>query len=51
MDARELTKIVEKQENLIRELKKRVDYLELELKHQRIIIDDMKIDVQMLQRR
>ena len=33
MDARELTKIVEKQENLIRELKKRVDYLELELKH------------------
>jgi len=50
MDARELTKVVDRQSNDIRELKKQVEYLTQELEHQRIIINDMKIDIQMMQR-
>lgn len=50
MDAKELTKVVDRQSNTIAELKKQVEYLTQELEHQRIIINDMKIDVQMLQR-
>lgn len=51
MDAKELTKVVEKQDNEICELKKKVEYLTIEFEKQRLLISDMKIDVQMLQRR
>ena len=51
MDARELTKKVIEQENRIFMLEKQVEYLTQEFEKQRLIIDDMKIDVKMLQNR
>ncbi len=51
MDAKELTKVVEKQRNEIYELKKKVDFLTIEYEKQRMFIDDLKVDVEMLQRR
>lgn len=50
MDARELTKKVTEQENRIFVLEKQVEYLTQEFQKQRLIIDDMQIDVKMLQR-
>ena len=51
MDARELTKKVQEQENRIFMLEKQVEYLTQEFQKQRLLLDDMKIDVQMLQKR
>ena len=51
MDARELTKKVTDQENRIYHLEKQVEFLTMEFEKQRLIMDDMKIDVQMMQRR
>ncbi len=51
MDAKELTKVVEKQDNIIHELKKTVDYLTIEFEKQRMLINDMRIDLQMMQRK
>ncbi len=50
MDARELTTVVEKLRGEVREDKKRIDYLEMELEKIRLLMNDMKIDVEMLQR-
>ena len=50
MDARELTTVVEKLRGEIREDKKRIDYLEMELEKIRLLMNYMKIDVEMLQR-
>lgn len=50
MDARELTMVVEKMKNDVREDKKRIDYLEMELEKIRLLMNVMKIDVEMLQR-
>ena len=51
MDARELTKRVVDQENRIYHLEKQVDFLTQELQKQHLIMDDVRIDVQMMQRR
>ena len=51
MNAKELTKIVNEQSNRIIELEKDVNYLKQEFEKQRMFIDDLKIDVQMLDRR
>jgi len=48
MDARELTKKCIEQENRIFKLEKQVEYLVQEFEKQRLLIDDMKIDVKML---
>ena len=50
MDAKELTKAVEKQNNEIYELKKQVEFLTTEFEKQRMFISDLQIDVKMLQR-
>lgn len=50
MDARELTKKVTEQENRIFVLEKQVEYLTQEFQKQRLILDDMSIDVKMLQK-
>ena len=50
MDAKELTKVVERQSNEIHELKKQVEYLTIEFEKQRMFISDLQIDVKMLQR-
>ena len=50
MDAKELTKVVEKQTNEIYELKKQVEFLTTEFEKQRMFISDLQIDVKMLQR-
>lgn len=50
MDARELTKKVQEQENRIFILEKQVEYLTQEFQKQRLILDDMNIDVKMLQK-
>lgn len=49
-DARELTKLMEDTRDRVRELEKQVEYLTQELEKQRILMDDMKVDVQMMQR-
>lgn len=49
MDARELTKKMYEQQNIIYEHDKRIEYLEQELEKLRMFIDDMKIDLKMLQ--
>ena len=49
-DAKELTKLMEDTRNRVRELEKQVEFLTQELEKQRILIDDMKVDVQMMQR-
>lgn len=51
MDAKELTILVGKQADRIRKLENQVDYLTQEFEKQRMFIDDLKIDVQMLQGR
>jgi hypothetical protein len=51
MDARELTKKVTEQDNKIFILEKKVEYLTQELEKQRLIMDDMSIDVKMLTQR
>lgn len=50
MDAKELTKKVTEQENRIFVLEKQVEYLTQEFQKQRLILDDMSIDVKMLQK-
>ena len=50
MDARELTKKMYEQENTIINHEKRIEYLEQELSKLRMLMDDMKIDVQMMQK-
>lgn len=50
MDARELTPIVEKNKDRIFLLEKQVETLTQEVEKLRMIVDDMKIDVQMMQR-
>lgn len=50
MDARELTKVVEDQQNKIIELEKKVDYLEQVAEKQRLLLDDLRMDVYMLER-
>ena len=47
MDAKELTKVVERQTNEIHELKKQVEFLTQEVNKQRMLLDDLRIDVQM----
>ena len=47
MDAKELTKVVERQANEIYELKKQVEFLTQEVNKQRMLLDDLRIDVQM----
>ena len=51
MDARELTPIVQKNKDDVYQLKKDVELLKQELAKQRLLIDDMRIDVQMLEKR
>ena len=51
MDAKELTKKVIDQENRIFQVEKKCEYLEMEFQKLRLLMDDMKIDVQMLQKR
>ena len=45
MDAKELTKVVNNQSDKINELEKQVKYLTQELEKQRLLMNDMKIDV------
>lgn len=49
MDARELTPIVEKNRDRIFLLEKQVEYLTQETEKLRILVDDMRIDLQMMQ--
>lgn len=49
-DARELTKLMEDTRDRMKELEKQVEYLTQEFEKQRLIMDDMKVDVQMMQR-
>lgn len=51
MNAVELTKIVNNQQNRIIELEKEVKYMNQEFEKQRIIVEDLKIDIQMLNRK
>lgn len=51
MDARELTKKVIDQENRIFKLERQVDFLTQEYEKQRLLMDDLRIEVQMMQRR
>ena len=51
MDARELTKKMYEQENTINNHEKRIEYLEQELAKLRMLMDDMKIDLKMMQGR
>lgn len=51
MDAKELTRVVERQQNDIYELKKQINFLTQEFEKQRLFIEDMKIDLKMLQDR
>ena len=48
MDARELTDKYHKMSADISEIKKQVEYLTLEVKKQRMLLDDLKIDIKML---
>jgi hypothetical protein len=49
MDARELTKEYIDIKDRVIKLERQVSYLTQELEKQRLLMDDMKIDVQMLQ--
>lgn len=51
MNAQELTKYFYKHDNEIVALKKQVEYLEAELKKLRLLMQDLQIDVQMLQKK
>ena len=48
MNAKELTEIVNKQSNEIIELNGDVTYLKQEVEKLRMLMDDIKIDIQML---
>ena len=48
MNAQELTIVVNKQGNRIRELEKQNEYLTQEAEKLRRFVDDMKIDIKML---
>ena len=50
MDARELTKEYYQLSNELFTTRKQVEYLTQELEKLRMLVDDMKIDVQMLSR-
>ena len=50
MDARELTKKYMDMSNELFQTKKQVEYLTQELEKLRLLVEDMKIDVQMMQR-
>ena len=50
MDARELTKKYYDLRNEYDHTKKQVEFLTQEIEKLRMIVDDMKVDVQMLQR-
>lgn len=47
MDAKELTKYAYRHDNEIIELKKQVEFLTQEYEKFRILVDDMRIDIQM----
>ena len=51
MDARELTKEYTRLSNELFTTKKQVEYLTQEMEKLRMLVDDMKIDVQMIQNR
>lgn len=51
MDAKELTIRFIKQEQIIKELKDKVEYLEQEVGKLRLLTDDMRYDIMDLQRR
>lgn len=51
MDARELTKVYEQIRSEQQDMKRTVDYLEQEAAKLRMIVEDLKIEVQMLERR
>ena len=51
MDARELTKVVNRLEDKMIQLEKEVQYLKQVVDKQQLEISDMKIDVQMLNKR
>jgi len=51
MDARELTKVYEQIRSEQQDMKRTVDYLEQECAKLRRIVEDLKIDVKMMQRR
>lgn len=51
MDAKELTIRFIKQEQIIKELKDKVEYLEQEVGKLRLLVDDMRYDMMDLQRR
>ena len=51
MDAKELTIRFIKQEQIIKELKDKVEYLEQEVGKLRLHVDDMRYDIMDLQRR
>lgn len=50
MDARELTKKYTDMSNELFQTKKQVEFLTQEIEKLRLLVDDMKIDVQMIQR-
>ena len=49
MDARELTEKYHKMSADISELKKQVEYLTLETQKQRMLLEDLKIDIKMME--
>jgi uncharacterized coiled-coil protein SlyX len=51
MDAKELTIRFIKQEQIIKELKDKVEYLEQEVGKLRLLVDDMRYDIMDIQRR
>ena len=50
MDARELTKKYIDMSNELFQTKKQVEYLTQEFEKLRLLVEDMKIDIQMMQR-
>ena len=50
-DAKELTKLMEDTRDRMRELEKQVEFLTQEFEKQRLLMDDLKIDVKMMQQR
>ena len=51
MDAKELTVRVRELENIVKDLQGKVEFLERQYNLQEMIINDMRIDVQMMQKR
>ena len=50
MDARELTKVCNELQNSFIEMKKTVEYLEQEVNKLRLLTEDMKVDIAMMDR-